>query len=100
MRSARAPRVWSIACALLLARCAPSPEGKDPNDPKLTEAGQADTVKEAYTLQAGYAWAGPLFWYTHRDSGVDPTNPEDWFGLLRFDGTAKPAHKTYAALAK
>lgn len=63
----------------------------------VTESVQAQMVTLAYELVASYSWAGPLFWYTYQDSGTDRTNPEDWFGLVRYDGTAKPALAAYKA---
>ncbi|HWD72551.1 MAG TPA: cellulase family glycosylhydrolase, partial [Actinomycetota bacterium] len=33
-----------------------------------------------------------LFWYTQSDSGTDSSNREDFFGLRRADGSAKPAY--------
>ena len=65
----------------------------------LTESGQASYLTAEYTLQAGYAWAGPLFWYTYQDDPVeDPANPENWFGLVRSDGSHKSAYAAYAAI--
>jgi len=69
-------------------------------NPALTEQNQAITVQQAYRLQATYSWAGPLFWYTYRDGGNDPANQEDWFGLVRYDGTQKPAYKTYRSIPR
>jgi len=63
-----------------------------------TEAQQAQMMQQAYTLAASYSWAGPLFWYTYQDGGTDKTNVEDWFGVLRADGSQKPAYTTYKQL--
>lgn len=63
-----------------------------------TEAQQAQLLQQAYTLAAGYDWAGPLFWYTYQDGGTDKSNVEDWFGVIRADGTQKPAYTTYRQL--
>jgi hypothetical protein len=67
---------------------------------QLTEQGQKDYLTQAYQAQASYSWAGPLFWYTYQDSGSNPGNPEDWFGLLRNDGSHKPSYDAYKALPK
>jgi len=39
-----------------------------------------------------YPWAGPLFLYQLNDGGSDPSNWHDHFGLLRTDGSRKPAY--------
>lgn len=40
-----------------------------------------------------------IFWYDFRNDGWDPHNPEHNFGLIRHDGTPKPAVVAYANLA-
>ena len=63
--------------------------------PPITENQQAQMVTEAYNLIGTYAWAGPLFWYTYRDPGNDPSDREDWFGLVRLDYSRKPSYNAY-----
>lgn len=60
------------------------------------ERQQAAHVDPAVDLWYSNHFAGPLFWYSGRDTGTDPNDAEQHFGLLRHDGTPKPA---YAALA-
>jgi hypothetical protein len=60
------------------------------------ERQQAAHVDPAVDLWYSNLFAGPLFWYSARDTGTDPRDTEQHFGLLRHDGSAKPA---YAALA-
>jgi hypothetical protein len=60
-----------------------------------SEAVQADWVGAAYSTWAAHSYSGPMIWYAGRDSGTSLTNREDHFGILRYDGSAKPA---YAAL--
>lgn len=43
---------------------------------------------------------GPFIAYTHRDTGTDPLNAEQHFGLLRFDGSRKPAWTTFRGLVR
>ncbi len=43
-------------------------------------------------------WAGPLFWYSYKDAGTDPSTIENFFGLLRFDGSRKPAYDAVISL--
>jgi hypothetical protein len=64
----------------------------------VSEERQAKMAEVAYALQKTYAWAGPLFWYTYRDGGTDPKVQEDWFGLIRHDGSHKPAYAAYKAV--
>lgn len=66
----------------------------------VTEDEQAAMVREAFALVRGYAWAGPLFWYSYHDLGDDPANKEDWFGLVRAPGDPKPAFDAFRAAAK
>ena len=36
-------------------------------------------------------WLGALFWYSGQDAGTASTTNENFFGLRRYDGSAKPA---------
>jgi polysaccharide biosynthesis protein PslG len=60
------------------------------------ETTQADMLTRAYQLWRGYTWSGPLFYYNHRDGGMDPS---DYFGLMRQDFTPKPAYTAYQQAA-
>lgn len=64
----------------------------------VTEAYQAQLVHEAVTAHASYGWTGPLFWYSYRDLGTEREDKEHFFGLLRHDGTRKPAYEELATL--
>jgi hypothetical protein len=64
-------------------------------DSKATEANQALWVQEAYSRAQTYDWAGPLFWYSYRDDGTAHTTSENFFGLLRYDLSPKPAYFGY-----
>ncbi|MDQ1401774.1 MAG: polysaccharide biosynthesis protein PslG [Actinomycetota bacterium] len=57
----------------------------------VSEATQALMVANAYAAIQQWSWAGPLLWYAMRDSGTLGTDPEQNFGLLRNDFTAKSA---------
>ncbi|GAA2570032.1 hypothetical protein GCM10010435_50250 [Winogradskya consettensis] len=61
----------------------------------FTEARQASDLTEAYDVWYAKPFAGPMFYYSARDTGTSATDREQHFGVLRFDGSAKPA---YAAL--
>src|SRR5690348_16301399 len=64
----------------------------------ITEQAQADLVSQALPLWYSRPYAGPLFWYSGRDTGTSTTDREQHFGLLRYDGTAKPAYPVLAGL--
>lgn len=67
----------------------------------VDEAMQVQIALDALALMAGYDWVGPLFWYSYQDLGTSPSTKENFFGLLRHDGTPKPAYtvlKNNAAL--
>lgn len=54
---------------------------------------QASSLTNALTLwKQDSPWAGPLFWYSYKDLGVATTTNENFFGLLRNDGSHKPAY--------
>lgn len=63
-------------------------------DPSLTEQDQATAYRQAVDNRLSYSWAGPIFFYETTDRAplttVDP-DKENYFGIYRADGTAKPA---------
>lgn len=64
----------------------------------VIEDRQAELVSEAYRAWFMHSYAGPLLWYSHRDRGTS-SDREDYFGLLRYDGSQKPAYFTYSNVA-
>lgn len=46
-----------------------------------------DAIKQSANIQD---WLGPFFWYSLIDRGSDKETPENFFGLLRSDGSKKP----------
>jgi hypothetical protein len=60
----------------------------------VTDAVQAETIRQV--LQAGLdnLWMGPQLIYTLRDPGTSTTDREDHFGIVRRDFTPKPAYTT------
>ncbi len=62
------------------------------------DAAYVDEALQVYTLQAavnsitGKDWVGGFFWYSYKDLGTDTADAENFFGLLRADGTKKPAY--------
>jgi hypothetical protein len=67
-------------------------------DRRISERAQARHVAEY--LEEWHAWprVGPFFYYELTDSGEDPDEREDHFGLIRADGTEKPAYATFDEL--
>ena len=59
----------------------------------LSESEQANFLPQAYDTWATVHDHGPLFWYTLNDT--TGTDRESHFGLLRTDGTAKPAYTAF-----
>jgi hypothetical protein len=63
----------------------------------VTEKGQADDVDTAVEMWYRLPFAGPLLWYSLRDTGTSRTDREQHFGVLRHDGTPKLAYFRLAA---
>lgn len=61
------------------------------------EAAQAVALQQAIDRVKVTKWIGALYVYTWQDSGTDPRNNEDWFGLLTAGGSRKPAYSKVAA---
>jgi len=85
----RAKQIWATEFG--------APTG-GPSGSSVSESVQAKMLTRAYKLFGSYRWAGPLFWYSARDHGMDRSTREDFYGLLRHDFSAKPALKAYKAL--
>ncbi|MFC7527330.1 cellulase family glycosylhydrolase [Actinoplanes sp. GCM10030250] len=64
-------------------------------DASVSEQTQVDYLNSVFDTWYAKPFAGPLFWYSARDSGTSSTDREQHFGVLRADGSAKLA---YAAL--
>jgi hypothetical protein len=65
----------------------------------VSESDQAKMISRAYELWGSYSWAGPLFTYQARDIGTTTDTRENFFGLLRYDYSQKPAYAAYKAAA-
>ena len=66
-----------------------APTGSD--DDALDEDAQARWLRDYVSLWREWDFAGPFLWYAHRDSDDSPDDIEEGFGLVRHDGTPKPA---------
>lgn len=63
----------------------------------VSEEEQGEFVTEGFAAIAEWSYAGPVFWYSHRDRGTNLEDREDNFGLLRIDFTPKPAYGVFDA---
>lgn len=66
---------------------------------KVDDALQAKILKDALALYTSYDWVGPFFVYSYQDAGTEQDTNENFFGLVRYDGSHKPAYDIYAAAA-
>jgi hypothetical protein len=69
-----------------------------PSGSYISEDAQATTLQRAWSLWSSYSWAGPLMWYAGRDLGTSTTTRENFFGLLRYDYSPKPAYSALEQL--
>jgi polysaccharide biosynthesis protein PslG len=65
----------------------------------VSESNQAVMLTKSYTMIETYEWAGPLFWYALHDGGTSTTTLENFFGILRFNGSHKPAYSALQRIA-
>ncbi len=67
--------------------------------PGVTEEEQADFMARSILLLATYPRVKGVWLYEFRDSGHDPGDREHHFGVIRPDGTPKPAYRLTAEIA-
>jgi hypothetical protein len=68
-----------------------------PGSSVVTEALQAQTVTDLFNQAATLPWLGPRLWYSYQDAGTTWDTNENFFGLVRADGSYKPAYYAFAA---
>jgi polysaccharide biosynthesis protein PslG len=68
-----------------------------PSGSYISEAVQASMVTRAISEWRTYPWAGPLFFFQGRDLYPNTDSRENFFGLLRYDFSPKPAYAAYQA---
>ena len=61
----------------------------------VSEELQVNILKDALIQYQKYNWTGPFFWYTYKDSGISTDTNENFFGLIRYDGSKKPAYEVF-----
>ena len=53
---------------------------------------QTYSFADAIQQMKGKPWLATLFFHTYKDVGNDPGTIEDFFGVVRYDGSKKPAY--------
>ncbi len=67
----------------------------------MTESAQEKILSDAIvSYQGRNDWFGPFFWYSLKDLGETKDTLENFFGLLRYDGSRKPAYTTFQKLIR
>ncbi len=62
----------------------------------MTEDAQSLMMQDALSQYSQIAKpAGPFFWYSLHDNGTSTSTPENFFGLMRFDWSKKPAYTIF-----
>jgi hypothetical protein len=69
--------------------------GHHANDDYVSEAVQAQILNEAAVAVRDWGWLGPLMWYDYADSGFKSNSSENFYGLVRDDGSRKPAYDSF-----
>jgi hypothetical protein len=64
------------------------------NPDHVTEALQSEMFTDAITSVEQLPWAGPLFFYSYKDLGTSTSTDQNFFGIIRYDGSTKPAYTT------
>jgi hypothetical protein len=67
----------------------------DQNPDHVDEAFQAYIAADAVNTAETYPWMGPLFWYSYKDLGTNTDAADNFYGLLRADGSRKPAYYSF-----
>ena len=70
------------------------------NADHVSESLQSEMVSDFFSQARSLPWVGLKMWYTYQDSGTSPDTNENFFGLLRYDGSQKPAYATFQQLAR
>jgi hypothetical protein len=66
---------------------------------QVTQAEQAEILRQGVDLAEDASWAGPIMWYEYEDDGGSTSSTLNWFGLVGPNGERKQAYDTYKALA-
>jgi hypothetical protein len=62
----------------------------------MSESAQQQIVQQVLSLyNQSPDWMGPFFWYSLHDNGTSKNTPENFFGLMRYDWSKKPAYDVF-----
>jgi hypothetical protein len=67
---------------------------------KVSEDTQAFYVREVFRLLREWKLVDGMIWWVYKTGESDPARAEDWMGLVRKDGSAKPAWNAYGSELK
>jgi beta-xylosidase len=70
-------------------------DGPDIAGDHVSEAVQAQIATEAIDIFHKWSWSGPFFWYDFQDDGTSISDSQNFFGLVRADGSYKPAYYAF-----
>jgi hypothetical protein len=63
---------------------------------RVSEATQARYLRDAFRLARAWGVVDGFIWWVYRTEEADPTQAEDWMGLVHADGSPKPAWWAFA----
>ena len=69
--------------------------GPDEVNDHVSEAQQATILSAAIAGWHAKSYGGPFFWYEYQDDGTSTDTSENFYGLVRADGSHKPAYATW-----
>lgn len=62
----------------------------------MYESAQINIMTEAMNFYYQHLdWMGPFFWYSLKDASSKKNDTENFFGLIRYDGSKKPAYQIF-----
>jgi hypothetical protein len=70
-----------------------APTGSDPKS--VTQAEQAQFVRQAYAQLPKWPWAGPLCWFVVRDLGTNRANRVENMGIMKRNWAPKQAYASF-----
>jgi hypothetical protein len=75
--------------------------GKARSPQVLSDREQAVLLAAGFARASQYDWAGPMCWFTYKDDVANPQSDPTgaWMGLLRSNGSRKPAYSAYRYLS-
>jgi hypothetical protein len=70
-------------------------DGADGAKNRVSEDMQAQMATESVSLLRKLPWVGPMFWYDYIDAGTATDTTENFYGLVRADGSHKAAYDAF-----